>query len=202
MRLRHESAAGTGFAVFAPAALAAQLEEMQAIIGQVPMYALLLFAILMVLYVYSMRVRDRRAAPLKRIFQAREPIHSVAPDASVTECVRMMTSEKIGALLVMEGDKLSGIFTERDALNKVLAAGRDPRVTKVAEVMTKNPFCVPPTTSVGVAMELVTRGRFRHLPVVQDGKVLAIVSSGDLTHWLVKDQRRDIQELVDVADRS
>ncbi|MEK7877412.1 MAG: CBS domain-containing protein, partial [Pseudomonadota bacterium] len=97
---------------------------------------------------------------------------------------------------------LIGIFTERDALNKVLAAGLDPVNTKVSAVMTKDPYCIPPTTTVGEAMQLVTQRRFRHLPIVENGKVLAVVSSGDLTHWLVKDQLREVQELVDLAARS
>jgi CBS domain-containing protein len=113
-----------------------------------------------------------------------------------------MTAEKIGAVIVMDGERLIGIFTERDALNKVLAAGLDPVSTKISEVMTRDPFCIPPATTVGEAMELVTRRRFRHLPIVENGKVLAVVSSGDLTHWLVKDQVGEVQELVDLAARS
>jgi CBS domain-containing protein len=166
------------------------------------MYAGILFVIVMIVAVYFMRSRDRRAAPLGRIFGERETIHSVGPDASVIECVRTMTAEKIGAVIVMDGERLIGIFTERDALNKVLAAGLDPVSTKISEVMTKDPYCIPPTTTVGDAMELVTKRRFRHLPIVENGKVLAVVSSGDLTHWLVKDQVGEVQELVDLAARS
>ena len=112
-----------------------------------------------------------------------------------------MTAEKIGALMVMDGERLKGIFTERDALNKVLADGLDPGSTKVSEVMTKDPYSIPPTTTVGDAMELITRRRFRHFPIVENGKVLAVVSSGDLTHWLVEDQIGEVQELVDLAAR-
>ena len=65
--------------------------------------------------------------------------------------------------------------------------------------MTKDPYCIPSTTNVGDAMELITTRRFRHLPIVENGKVLAVVSSGDLTHWLVKDQIGEVQELVDLA---
>jgi CBS domain-containing protein len=166
------------------------------------MYAFILFVIVVTVAVYFMRSRDKRATPLDRIFEAREAIHSVGPDTPVTECVRTMTAEKIGALIVLDGERLVGIFTERDALNKVLAAGLDPGSTKVSEVMTKDPYCVSPTTTVGDAMELVTTRRFRHLPIVENGKVLAVVSSGDLTHWLVKDQIGEVQELVDLAARS
>ena len=84
----------------------------------------------------------------------------------------------------------------------MLFRSRDPSRTKVSEVMTKNPYCVPPTTTVGNAMGLVTKRRFRHLPIMENGKVLAVVSSGDLTHWLVKDQMGEVQELVDLATRS
>ena len=195
-----KSGAAIGLTLLSPAALAT-LEDTQWGIGQVPIYVLVGFAILVGIAVYFMRFRDRRRAPLDRIFGERKAIHSVGPDTPVTECVRTMAAEKIGALIVMNGEKLIGIFTERDALNKVLAAGLDPRITKVSEVMTKDPYCIPPTTTVGEAMELVTTRRFRHLPVVENGKVLAVVSSGDLTHWLVKDQVGEVQELVDVSAR-
>ena len=197
----YKSGTGIGLVLLSPAVLAAQLEDVQTIIGIVPMYAFILFVIVVAVCVYFVRSRDKRAAPLNRIFQKGEALHSVGPDTLVTECVRTMTAEKIGALIVMDGERLIGIFTERDALSKVLAAGRDPRSTKVSEVMTKDPYCIPPTTTVGNAMELVTQRRFRHLPIVENGKVLAVISSGDLTHWLVKDQVREVQELVDLATR-
>ena len=193
--------AGIGFALLSPAVLATQ-EELQTTVGEMVFYAFVLFMIVVFVAVYFMRSRDKRGTPLGRIFEAREAIHSVEPDTAVSACVRTMAAEKIGALIVMDGERLVGIFTERDALNKVLAAGRDPVATKVSEVMTKDPYCIPPTTTVGEAMELVTKRRFRHLPIVENGKVLAVISSGDLTHWLVKDQVGEVQELVDVAARS
>lgn len=196
-----KSGTGIGFALLSPAALATQ-EELLMTLGQVPLYALIVFAIVVFVAVYFMRLRDKRGAPLRRIFKEREAIHSVGPDTPVTACVRTMTAENIGALVVMDGEGLIGIFTERDALNKVLAAGLDPGSTKVSAVMTKDPYCIPPTTTVGEAMQLVTQRRFRHLPIVENGKVLAVVSSGDLTHWLVKDEMREVQELVDLAARS
>jgi CBS domain-containing protein len=84
----------------------------------------------------------------------------------------------------------------------VLAGSLDPGNTKVSEVMTKDPYCINPTTTVGDAMKLITQHRFRHLPIVDNGKVLAVVSSGDLTHWLVQDRIGEVQELVDLAARS
>ena len=201
-KLLCESGVGIGLALLSPAVLAAQLEEVLAFVGKVPIYALIVFAIIAAVYVYFMRLRDKRAAPLTRIFERGDAIHSVGPDTPVTECARTMTAEKVGALIVMDGERLIGIFTERDVLNKVLAVGLDPRSTKVSEVMTKDPYSVAPTTTVGDAMKLLTKRRFRHLPIVENSKVLAVISSGDLTHWLVKDQMGAVQELVDLAARS
>lgn len=192
---------GIGLALLSPAALATQ-EDLLTTMGEGLVYASILFVIVVIVAVYFMRSRDKRAAPLSKIFEESEAIYAVGPDTLVTECVRTMTVEKIGALIVMDGEKLIGIFTERDALNKVLAPGLDPRSTKVSEVMTKDPYCISPTTTVGDAMQLVTKRRFRHLPIVENGKVLAVVSSGDLTHWLVHDQIGEVQELVDLAAQS
>jgi CBS domain-containing protein len=200
-KLFYISGTGIGLALLSSTVFATQ-EELLVTIGEMPMYAFVVFVIIVAVAVYFMRSRDQRGTPLGRIFEERGAIHSVGPDTAVTECVRTMTAEKIGALIVMDGERLIGIFTERDALNKVLAAGLDPVSTKVSEVMTKDPYCVPPTTNVGEAMELVTKRRFRHLPVVENGKVLAVLSSGDLTHWLVKDQMGEVQQLVDLAARS
>jgi CBS domain-containing protein len=200
--LLHKSGSGIGLALLPAAAFAAQLEQLQTAINSAVLYAVLLFVIIVAVYAYFMRLRDKRRAPVGRLFGAREAIHSVGPDTLVAECVRKMTSEKIGALIVMDGERLVGIFTERDALNKVLGAGLDPASTKISAVMTKDPTCIPPGTTVGEAMELVTKRRFRHLPIVDNGRVLAVVSSGDLTHWLVKDRVGEVQELVDLAARS
>ena len=201
-KLYCKSGTAIGFALLPIAAFAAQLEQLQTAFNTVVLYAVVLFVIVVGFYAYFMRLRDKRKAPVGRLFEARETIHAVGPDTPVAECVRTMTAKRIGALIVMDGPKLVGIFTERDALNKVLAAGLDPASTKISEVMTKDPICIPPGTTVGEAMELVTKRRFRHLPIVENGRVLAVVSSGDLTHWLVKDQVGEVQELVDLAARS
>lgn len=196
------SGTAVGIALLPTAAIAAQLEQLQTAFNTVVLYTVFLFVITVALYVYFRKLGEKRRTPVDRLFGERETIHSVGPDTSVTECVRAMAAHRIGALMVLEGERLIGIFTERDALNRVLAAGLDPVSTKVSSVMTQDPFCISPGTTVAEAMELVTQRRFRHLPVVEDGKVLAVVSSGDLTHWLVKDQVGEVQELVDLAARS
>ena len=142
-KLRYKSGTGMGLALLSPAVLAATLEEVLTTVIKVSMYAFIVFVIVVIVGVYFMRSRDKRQAPLNRIFEEREAIHSVGPDTAVTECVRLMTAEKIGAVVVMDGERLKGIFTERDALNKVLAAGLDPGSTKVSEVMTKDPLLHP-----------------------------------------------------------
>jgi CBS domain-containing protein len=203
-KLLYKSSTGIGLApLFSSAALAASQEELlTTILGPIQMYVFVAFVIIVIAGVYFMRSRDKRQTPLNKIFEEGEAIHSVGPDTPVTECVRLMTASKIGALIVLDGKRLIGIFTERDALNKVLAGGLNPGKTKVSEVMTKDPFCIPPTTTVGDAMKLITKRRFRHLPIVDNGKVLAVVSSGDLTHWLVQGQMGEVQELVELAAQS
>src|SRR5450631_189810 len=194
-----ESGIGICVTLLSSAACAATQEELLGmLLGQIQMYVLIAFVIIVISGVYFMRSRDKRQTPLNKIFEGSRSIHSVGPDASITECVRLMTAGKIGALMVMDGGRLIGIFTERDALNKVLANNLDPGNTKVSEVMTKDPYYISPTTTVGDAMKLITKRRFRHLPIVDNGKVLAVVSSGDLTHWLVQGQMGEVQELVDL----
>jgi CBS domain-containing protein len=201
-KLLYGSGAAIGLALLCPAAFAATQEEVLTTVGKVPLYGFVVFVIVVAVAVTFMRSQDKRRTPLNRLFERGEAIHSVGPDTPVTECVRLMTAEKIGALIVMDGERLLGIFTERDALNKVLAAGLEPGNTKVSAVMTKDPFCIAPTTTVGDAMEVITKRRFRHLPIVDNGKVLAVISSGDLTHWLVQDKLGEVKELVDLAARS
>jgi len=199
-KLQYKLGAGIGFVLLSSAALAAsESEQALTTVTNMFIYAFILFVVVVGVLVYFLRSQDKRRTPLESLFTERETIHSVGPDTLVTECVRIMSAKKIGALIVMDGEKLVGIFTERDALNKVLAAGLEPGRTKVSVVMTKDPYSIPPTTTVGEAMELVTKRRFRHLPIVKNGKVLAVVSSGDLTHWLVKEQVGEVQELVDFA---
>jgi CBS-domain-containing membrane protein len=197
------SAAVIGLALFSPVAFALQLEEAQMFVGKAGLYVLVLSTIATIVFVCFRQLPDKRAATLQTILDDEAGVtHSVEANALVVECVRKMTDNKIGALMVMDGGKLVGIFTERDALSRVLAAGRDPRDTRVIEVMTTDPCCVSPEMTVGDAMELVSKRRFRHLPIVENGKVEALLSNRDLTHWLVKNRGAKVGDLVELADRS
>jgi len=163
-------------------------------------YVLLIFAVCVAAFVFFNKSSNKNEEPLSSMLgEGRRAINSVHPDTSVTESVQQMNRENIGALLVMEGDKLTGIFTERDALNKVLAAGIDPGSTKVSEVMTRKPICVDPSTTIEEAMSIVTDNRVRHLPIVHNGSLVGLVSSGDLTRWLVEDKAGEIRDLVAFA---
>jgi len=196
---------GLSLLLVSPMVLAATQEEALANVTRIMIYASVLFVLAAIAGVYFMQTRDRRLAPVSRVFEKEDAIHAVDPDTPVSECVRQMTAEGIGALVVMDGTRLAGIFTERDALKKVLAGNLDPRTTKVSEVMTRDPCCIAPTSTVGAAMELITQRRFRHLPVVDGGKLIAVLSSGDLTHWLVHEKLEQVQALVglpsDAGDR-
>jgi len=165
-------------------------------------YVLLIFAGCVAAFVFFTKPSAKKAAPLSSVItERRRPIKSVVSDTSVTECIRLMNSHNIGAVLVMEDDHLTGMFTERDALNKVLAEGINPISTKVSEVMTKDPVCVDPSTTVEEALHIVTHRRVRHLPILHNGELVGLISSGDLTHWMLADQAGEIRELVDVAAR-
>jgi len=165
-------------------------------------YVLLLFGLAVAIGIFIRRGKNGRSEQLSGLLESTErKVHAVGPEISVTECVQRMNELHIGAMLVMEDNTLLGIFTERDALTRVLGAGLEPSRTKISSVMTANPTCVAPSTPLDEARAIITQQRVRHLPVVQDGRVVGMVSSGDLTHWLVRDQAMDIRELVDTARR-
>ena len=151
-------------------------------------YILLIFAACVAIGIsIFMRGKSMPGDSLISLLDEQNPIiHSVGSDVSITECVCRMNELKIGAMLVMEDNQLIGIFTERDAITRVLGTGLDPTSTKISEVMTKNPVWVSASTTLEEAMGIITQRRIRHLPVVEDGRVLGVVSSGDLTHHFVE----------------
>ena len=124
-------------------------------------------------------------------------VSHVGPESTVQDAVRQMNRERVGALLVMVGDTIVGIFTERDLLSRVVAEDRSPAQTLVGDVMTTEIVAVKPTRTVGEAMQIVSEKRVRHLPVVEDGRLLGIISSGDLTRWTVAEKEGLIHSLMD-----
>ncbi len=122
---------------------------------------------------------------------------SISPDSTVAAAVDTMNATNVGSVLVMDGTRLVGIFTERDVLRRVVGNRVDPNKTLVSEVMSKNPVVMRPTSTVGDAMAVVSEKRVRHLPVVEDGRVLGLISAGDLNHWLIRGHQVQIDQLVD-----
>lgn len=124
-----------------------------------------------------------------------QDVHSVPPNTTVAAAVQEMHDQNIGALLVLEDAKVAGIFTERDVLFRVVNDNLDPKATTVAQVMTKDPLSATPATTVEEAMRQVTDKRVRHLPLLEGDKLVGMISSGDLTRWVVRTQEKEIEEL-------
>jgi len=122
-------------------------------------------------------------------------VHCVDEDAKVDEAVAEMNRLRIGSLLVKSGTAIVGIFTERDVLVRVLAVGRDSKVTIVKDVMTRDYKSIGVETSVEDAMQLMTEKRVRHLPVFNGSELAGMVSIGDVTRWLLKVNEMEAENL-------
>ena len=115
---------------------------------------------------------------IKKIIEDQEIVTAPA-DMTVSEAALLMREKHIGAVVVVENEKLAGIFTERDALFRVVAEGRDGKATRLADVMTRNPQTVKPDQPFSVALQFMYGGKFRHVPVVEDGRPVGIISARD-----------------------
>lgn len=122
-------------------------------------------------------------------------IYSVAPDAPVLEAIRLMAEHGVGALLVMHGERLEGIVSERDYARKVILKGRSSSDTTVSQIMTTSVITVEPGFSTQQCMQLMTDRRVRHLPVVAGGRVLGMLSIGDLVRSVLAEQAQTIEQL-------
>lgn len=122
-------------------------------------------------------------------------VYSIGPGDSVYDAIRLMAEKQIGALLVMEGEHIAGIVTERDYARKVMLMDRASKSTLVSEIMTSHVRFVYPHQSTYDCMALMTERRMRHLPVLENGKLLGMVSMGDLVKAIIADQRFTIEQL-------
>ena len=122
-------------------------------------------------------------------------IWSVRSEQSVLDAIRLMAEKGIGAVLVIDNGRLSGIFSERDYARKVILEDRASHNTPVSDIMTRDPVTTTRAASVAECLSLMTEKRFRHLPVVEDGRVLGIISIGDLVKMVIAEQQYTIDQL-------
>lgn len=120
---------------------------------------------------------------------------TVPQEAPVLEVIRLMAEHHIGSVLVMHGDQLVGIATERDYARKVILQGRSSSDTPVAQIMSSPVVGVPPTETVHSCMQMMTHRKIRHLPVLDGGRVVGMISIGDLVKAVIEDQQQEIQQL-------
>src|SRR5690606_21254895 len=135
----------------------------------------------------------RTVAELLKAKPAR--VVKVTPEQSVLEAIKLLASEDVGAVLVMSGDRLAGILSERDYTRKVVLKGRASESTRVEEIMTANVVCVSPRTKSRDCMALMTEKNIRHLPVVDEGRVVGMVSIRDIVSDIIADQDFTIEQL-------
>ena len=124
-----------------------------------------------------------------------EGVYSIAPDASVYDALQLMAEKDIGALVVLDGAKLVGIFTERDYARKVILHGKSSKEIRVREIMTHRVLCVTPEQMTDECMAVMTEKRCRHLPVVEEKRVVGVLSIGDLVKEVISEQRETIIQL-------
>lgn len=120
---------------------------------------------------------------------------TISPDAHVLEALKLMADKDVGALLVLQNDKLVGILSERDYARKVILQGRSSHDTPVRKIMTERVVCVQPGNTVGECMAVMTDRRVRHLPVIENDRLIGVLSIGDLVKETISEQQFMIQQL-------
>ena len=134
--------------------------------------------------------------PISSILHGKKTaLWTVAPEATVFEAIKLMAEKNIGALPVMSGGRLHGIFTERDYTRKVALQGKTSKETRVSEILTAHLLTVALDDTVENCMRLMTENRVRHLPVLQGEQVVGIISIGDLVNWIISTQNAEIEQL-------
>ncbi len=132
---------------------------------------------------------------VRQMLAHKKEIYTVPPDASVLDALRLMADKNIGAVLVVEGDRLAGILSERDYARKVVLHGKSSKDTPVREIMSSQVFTVEPAAAAGECMALMTQQRVRHLPVMEQGHLVGVISIGDVVKAIVEEQEFTIHQL-------
>jgi CBS domain-containing protein len=122
-------------------------------------------------------------------------VYSVAPTVTIAEAVAEMNRNRVGSVLVLDGGRLVGIFTERDVLRRVVGADVDPKATRVSQVMTPDVLTITPDTTMEETTQIFTEKRCRHLPVMEKGKLVGTISIGDITRWASDHHRAEAEQL-------
>ena len=122
-------------------------------------------------------------------------VYAVTPTMTIAEAVSEMNRMRVGSVVVMEGFRLVGIFTERDVLRRVVGAGIDPKIMRVADVMTRGVNTIAPETTVEETMILFAEKRCRHLPVISDGRLIGLISIGDISRWMAESHQAEAEHL-------
>ncbi|MEO6006154.1 MAG: CBS domain-containing protein [Opitutus sp.] len=134
--------------------------------------------------------------PISAILERKGPaVHAVPSTYTIGQAVDEMNRHRIGSIVVVEGNRLAGIFTERDVLRRVVGAGIDPTVIRVADVMTTQLITISPDTTIEETMHIFTEKRCRHLPVITGGDMVGLISIGDISRWIADAHRAEAEHL-------
>lgn len=141
-------------------------------------------------------------ASVKQLLQGKgHDVWSIGPEASVYDAIAKMAQEEVGALVVLEGESLIGVVSERDYARKVVLQGRSSRDTKIKDIMTTRVAYARPDQSVEDCMAMMTEKRIRHLPVMDGDKLLGVISIGDLVKFIIEEQKHVIEQLEQYISR-
>ena len=132
---------------------------------------------------------------IRQILDQKPAIYTVDPDATVLEALKGLEEKNVGALLVMKGERLVGVFSERDYARRMLLHGRSSKETAVREVMTTEVVTITPDATAGECMTHMTERHIRHLPVIEAGRVIGVISIGDIVRAVMEDMRFTIRQL-------
>jgi CBS domain-containing protein len=132
---------------------------------------------------------------VQQMLRNKADVFAVRPDDTVFDALALMSERNIGSVLVMEGSELRGILTERDYARKGILQGRASKDTRVDEIMTSRITCVAPGVTAHECMTLMTDQRVRHLPVMENGRLIGVISIGDVVRAIVEEQQYEIESL-------